>query len=468
MANNLKKYNAKRNFKKTKEPIGKERKPIKQLRFVIQHHLARRDHYDLRLEWLGTLKSWAVPKGPSYSPKDKRLAVQVEDHPLSYRNFEGTIPKGEYGGGTVMVWDEGYWEPITKNPDFQKGEIKFILKGKRLKGSWTLVPFKEDNYLLIKEKDEYVDYTNISKYTTSIKTGRTMDEIANNEKKKNKDEIDIVDGITITHPNKLIFTNPTVTKLDIAKYYEQVAPRMLPFLKNRLISTIRLPQGVDGDKFFKKHLEKHPGIKKKKFINDSKQKEDYYYITNVDGLINEVQMNSYEYHIWGSNVKNIEKPDMMVFDLDPDEKMPLAKVREGVRDLKKVLDELKLTSFLKTSGGKGYHIVVPINSIANWEDFRTVAQNIAKLLEQRYPKKYVSNMRKEKRKNKIFIDWVRNTRSATSVAPYSVRLRKKAYVSMPIAWNELDNIKPNGITIEDAIKRLRRKDPWDNFFDIKQ
>ena len=159
---------------------------------------------------------------------------------------------------------------------------------------------------------------------------------------------------------------------------------------------------------------------------------------------------------------------MLVFDLDPDEKMNLKTVREGVKDLKSILDNLSLISFLKTSGGKGYHIVVPIHSIKKWKEFREFAQNIAKLMETKWPEKYVSNMRKEKRKNKIFIDWIRNTKGATSVAPYSLRIRKDATVSMPISWQELDKVKPDEITIQEAMKRLRRKDPWENFFQIEQ
>ena len=148
--------------------------------------------------------------------------------------------------------------------------------------------------------------------------------------------------------------------------------------------------------------------------------------------------------------------------------MDLKTVREGVKDLKSILDNLSLKSFLKTSGGKGYHIIVPIQSIKTWKKFREFAKNIAKLMETKWPDKYVSNMRKEKRKNKIFIDWVRNTKGATSVAPYSIRIRKNATVSMPISWNELDKIKPDEITIELAIKRLKRKDPWEDFFDVEQ
>ena len=143
MTTKLKEYNRKRNFEKTAEPEGRAEKPEERLKFVVQHHIARKDHFDLRLEWDGALLSWAVPKGPTYYIGDKRLAVKVEDHPLEYRNFEGCIPKGEYGGGVVMLWDEGYWEPQTDvDEGLKKGSLKFVLKGRRLKGKWALIRLK--------------------------------------------------------------------------------------------------------------------------------------------------------------------------------------------------------------------------------------------------------------------------------------------------------------------------------------
>ena len=179
--NKLAKYNKKRDFNITDEPKGKSKKNNKELLFVVQHHMASREHYDLRLEFEGTLKSWAIPKGPSFNPEDKRLAVEVEDHPIDYKDFEGTIPKGNYGGGTVMIWDEGIWLPIN-NPkeDFNKGSIKFILAGKRLKGSWSLAKMQDNQWLLKKEKDNYAKRSHgISKFKTSIRTNRTMKEIEN-------------------------------------------------------------------------------------------------------------------------------------------------------------------------------------------------------------------------------------------------------------------------------------------------
>ncbi len=477
MKDNLKKYKQKRNFNKTEEPKGKSKKSTKVLKFVVQHHLASRDHYDFRLEWKGTLKSWAVPKGPSYNPEDKRLAVQVEDHPFDYRNFEGIIPKGEYGGGIVMIWDEGNWEPINDiDKGFREGSLKFTLKGKRLKGNWALVHMKEDNWLIIKEKDEYSkNEVYIDKFDRSIRTGRTMEEIEKGKiknkikKTTSKDNKCVIEKIKISNPDKILFDVPKITKRDLILYYTKVYPRMKSYLDNRLISTIRCPDGTKGECFFKKHLDaKNKGFGKVNIPSESDRKEDYYYIKDISGLVSEVQMNAIEFHIWGSSTKTLNKPDMMVFDLDPDEGMGLKQIREGVRDLKSILDELSLTSFLKTSGGKGYHVVVPMKPLTSWTKFREFAKNIAKLMEAKWPDKYVSNVRKINRKNKIFVDWIRNNKSATSVAPYSVRIREGAPVSMPISWNELDKIKPNEITIEEAIKRLRRKDPWEKFFDIDQ
>jgi len=198
----LNEYNRKRDFDKTPEPEGVAAEPEGGLRFVVQHHLARRDHYDFRLEWQGALLSWAVPKGPSFDPRDKRLAIQVEDHPLEYRNFEGTIPKGEYGGGAVMLWDEGFWEPLGNAEDgLREGALKFVLRGRRLRGKWALVRLKEKegdqkvNWLLLKDKDEYAkDSDGISEFTTSVRTGRTMAEIEQGQADKmGKNPFDAVD-----------------------------------------------------------------------------------------------------------------------------------------------------------------------------------------------------------------------------------------------------------------------------------
>lgn len=803
--NNLSDYNKKRNFENTVEPVGEREQNLGSLRFVVQHHIARRDHYDFRLEWKGAMLSWAVPKGPSYNTQEKRLAIKVEDHPLEYRNFEGTIPKGQYGGGTVMIWDEGCYLPSHQDIDegLREGIIKFELQGRRLKGKWCLVQIKDkknddkDNWLLFKEKDSYAkNEDGISQFVTSIRTNRTMQEIADKKAKENpfksvnaqlakfvssipsgdnwlfelkydgyriiayiensnvklisrngKDYtkhfqpiahslVDLANGktmvldgevtatdakgkinfqalqnyikdtqnkrltyfifdilalegedirnrklidrknlledlmqnapnnlqysrhfqgngkevfaaackenmegviakradsvysgtrnndwlkikcdnrqefviggyslsnkktsgvsslllgayqgeelifygragtgfteavmkdlekkfeniktkecpfknkpkasknenifwlqpkyiaeikyaeiteekllrqasfkglrddkapkdvrfdvaseellsqddskeqlaqtkpmpiikeIKITSPDKIIYENPKKTKADVVQYYLKVANRILPYISKRIISIVRCPKGVNESCFYKKH----PGPGSKGIVtvpipNGDKDREDFFYIDSAIGLINEAQMGTLEFHTWASKAHTLEKPDIMVFDLDPDEGMDIDRVRQGVKDLKIVLDELNLKSYLKTSGGKGYHVVVPFKPLAAWDKFYDFAKSIAQVMEIRWNDRYTSNMRKVKRQNKIFIDWVRNTKGATSVAPYSLRAREGAKVSMPIFWDELDTVAPDGIDMDEAIKRLAKKDPWQDFFENDQ
>ncbi|MDD3170056.1 MAG: DNA ligase D, partial [Eubacteriales bacterium] len=745
-----------------------------------------------------------VPKAPSYYTRDKRLAVQVEDHPLEYRNFEGTIPKGEYGGGTVMLWDEGSWEPqMDVEAGLSAGSLKFVLKGRRLKGKWALIRLKpkageaKNNWLLLKEKDEYANTdVELSRFTTSIRTGRTMTEIEvgedekitknpfdtvnvqlaklvnaipegedwlyelkydgyrivacvegskarlitrngndytkwfgdiayaladwavgramildgemvitdaegkpdfqalqnymKNPKGKNlaymvfdlmaldgadlrerplierkemlealmkdapknlrysqhiagkgedffqaacqqnlegiigkkadsayrgtrngdwiklkcdkrqefviggytlsdkktsrvsslllgiyegeklvyagragtgftqrsrkameekfspirrtespfqqppepkkneeiiwlepelaaeikfaewtgenllrqasfkglredkdpreiqresaeeepqedentqpeKEEAMIISGIKITNPDKVLFEDPDITKADVVRYYAKVSERMLPYVSNRILSVVRCPKGISQTCFFKKH----PGPGNKAMVtipvmNGKGETEEYFYIENVDGLIYEAQMGTLEFHTWGSRADDPEKPDVMVFDLDPDEGMNLETVRQGVKDVKSVLEQLSLTSFLKTSGGKGYHVIVPFLPTVDWETFHVFARRIAQVMEQKWPDRYTSNVRKTARKNKIFIDWIRNGRGATSIAPYSIRARNGARVSMPIPWEALDTVDPDGIGMAEALSRIAGDDPWNGFFQVSQ
>ncbi|KAF5051840.1 Multifunctional non-homologous end joining protein LigD [anaerobic digester metagenome] len=805
----LKEYQEKRNFENTLEPEGAEGSNEEALNFVVQHHMARRDHYDFRLEWAGVLLSWAVPKGPSYDTREKRLAVQVEDHPLAYRNFEGIIPKGEYGGGVVMLWDEGFWEPYGNvDEGLRKGELKFTLQGRRMKGKWALIRLKrkpndaKDNWLLLKEKDEYAKTTDgTSEFITSIRTGRTMDEIEQGEMKRftlnpfNKVDVQLaklenkvpggddwiyemkydgyrivafvesnqvrlvtrngndyqkrfydiasslinwaggrsmvldgemvitdasgktdfqalqnylkngksekltyivfdllaldgedlrnhtimqrkeilemlmkdapsnlyysryirgmgqesfaaacesgmegivgkkidsiysgsrngdwiklkcekrqefviggytrtdkkswgvsalllgvyegesliyagragtgmsekerreleekcshlkradssfqippkartqeevtwlepslvaeikfaewtkenllrqasfqglrmdkkpkevkretpeneiapefsakegagrmeeknsvmLGGVKISNPDKILYDQLMITKADVVQYYEKVLPRMLPYVSHRILTTLRCPKGVSQTCFYKKHpTSESKGIVNVPITNGKGESEEYFYVENGFGILSEVQMGTLEFHTWGSSVETLEKPDMMVFDLDPDEDMELSRVRQGVLDVKNILNELSLDAYLKTSGGKGYHVVVPLKPSVSWDTFHDFAKGVAVVMEQKWPDRYTSNVRKASRKGKIFIDWIRNGRGATSVAPYSLRARKGAKVSMPILWEELDTIAPDGVDMKEALLRIQRDDPWKDYFKNEQ
>ncbi len=267
----------------------------------------------------------------------------------------------------------------------------------------------------------------------------------------------------------MIFEDPQVTKADIVRYYAKVCERMLPYIKRRILSIVRCPRGIAQTCFFKKHPgPDNKGIVTFKIPNSGGEPEEYFYIDNEIGLLYEAQMGTLEFHTWGSSIDDPEKPDMMVFDLDPDEDMDISQVRRGVTDLKGVLEQLSLVSFLKTSGGKGYHVVVPFMPCASWDSFHDFARRVAELMERKMPDRYTSNIRKVNRKNKIFIDWIRNGRGATSIAPYSIRARKGARISMPITWEELDTVTPDGIDMAEAIRRVEGDDPWNGFFSIDQ
>jgi len=289
------------------------------------------------------------------------------------------------------------------------------------------------------------------------------------EKPKTTKNSLVIQGIKITHPEKILFYEPEITKEDVIRYYEKVAERMMPYVSHRILSIVRCPKGISETCFYKKH----PGRNSKSIVtipvrNEEGETEDYFYIESVSGLIAEAQMGTLEFHPWGSRIDELEKPDIMVFDLDPDAGMDLSSVRQGVRDLQGILAELSLVTYLKTSGGKGYHIVVPFKPAASWHAFHDFARRIAEVMEQKWPERYTSNVRKAKRTNKIFIDWIRNGRGATSIAPYSIRARKGAKVSMPIAWEELDAVAPGGVDMADALIRIARDDPWKGFYQTNQ
>lgn len=808
-------YNLKRDFQKTREPSGKLGEGSGN-RFIVQKHAASRLHYDFRLELDGVLKSWAVTRGPSLSPDDKRLAVRTEDHPLSYAGFEGTIPKGEYGGGTVMLWDKGSWAPVKGKSaaDLEKGHLHFILEGERMKGEWLLVRMrkkpgeKRENWLLRKIDDGYAGGSDdlVSRALTSIETGRSMAEIAAQEggevslqgkqgeafekamqeaaenKKRHaksgrqtrkptahslpkfrkpqlatlvdqvpagnnwlheikydgyrcllavtedkariytrsgKDWTDkfqgiagaavsrisgsaLIDGeivaldrkgnpdfsnlqkalkeakgkltlfafdlmerngedltaltnierkerlnavlgegddsirfadhligageklldtmckagqegiiskradasyrgrrtrtwlkikctrrqefvvigwrrsdkkarpfaslllaqnegdrlvykgrvgtgftevvieelagrmkrlarktppaevpkaesrdaqwitpklvaeiafaeftgdgrvrhgsflglredkdaskvtpeslasspsqkakpmVKISSRDRIIFPDAKATKGDLADYYEQIGALMLPWAAHRPISLVRCPQGRAKQCFFQKH---DPGsfgehVKAVPITEKDGGVEDYLYIENISGLLACVQMGTIEFHGWGARIESLEQPDRMVFDLDPDEGLDFGHVKKAAKDIHQTLADLGLASFAMLSGGKGVHVVVPLEPNAEWPEVKDFARRFSTALAQSQPDRYTATMSKEKRKGKIFIDWLRNQRGATSVVPYSARARTGAPVAVPISWNELDDYDKAGhFSISDASALIER------------
>lgn len=812
-ADPLAQYNAKRDFALTPEPTGKVAKGQGH-RFIVQKHDATRLHYDFRLEADGVLKSWAVTKGPSADPADKRLAVRTEDHPMAYAEFEGVIPKGEYGGGTVMLWDRGSWAPVEGKSakDIEKGHLHFILDGERMKGEWLLVRMKprpgekRENWLLRKVNDAEAGGSDelTGRHLTSVLTGRTMAEIAGDEggeqslkgakgaafakkmraaaahnkkvarpKAKGKppefrplqlatlvdavpagngwfheikydgyraeiaaagsevrvytrnglDWTDkfvplakhvaaldlppcLIDGeivaygadgnpdfsslqavlkrghgaqdegtellffafdlleeggkslaklgnlerkerleallrdagtpiavadhvigagetlygamcragqegiiskradaayagrrtrnwvkvkctrrqefilvgwkpssakarpfsslllaqreggalvykgnvgtgfdadtladlaqkfasrerktapldvdkaaarkvhwlkpdlvaeiafaeytaggsvrhasflglrsdkeaedvtpeirapapeaasdVAISNRDRVIFPEAKATKGDLADYYAAVAPIMLAHMARRPVSLVRCPQGRARKCFFQKHDSgsfgdhvHHVPIREKDGGH-----EDYLYVEDADGILACVQMGTIEFHGWDSHVDALEKPDRMVFDLDPDEGLDFADVKKAAADIRRQLADIGLVSFAMLSGGKGVHVVVPLDPGHGWDAHKDFSKRFAEALSLAEPDRYVATMSKAKRKGRIFIDYLRNQRGSTAIMPWSARAREGAPVAAPIGWDALADIEsPRRWSIADAQDLLDR------------
>ncbi|RCS25744.1 DNA ligase D [Phyllobacterium salinisoli] len=825
-------YRTKRNFEATPEPKGRKARKAGNS-FVIQKHAARRLHYDLRLEIDGVLKSWAVTRGPSLVPGEKRLAVQVEDHPLEYGGFEGTIPKGEYGGGTVIVWDRGNWTPVTDmKKGFAKGHLEFELHGEKLSGRWHLVRMahnpreKRVNWLLIKGEDEAARPEGapdiLEERPESVKTGRKVEEVAGEEPgwssktgkterktttrktkpappaeepplmpdpsaikgatkaslpafveptfatlaakpppgaqwlheikfdgyrlqarieagrvklltrsgldwtKKFGNEVaaalrdlplgtGLIDGelvvetetgasdfsalqadlsegradrfvfyvfdllyfdgydlrglplierkkllerlvgnqsriirysshfdeqgsvvlnhacrlslegivskmrdapyrsgrgknwikskcsarqefviagyvpsstshkaigslvlgyyeegklihvgrvgtgftaslaedlyrrleriripsspfaerltaeearqvryvrpenvaeiefrswtagdhirhasfrglredksaesvvrettkmapttsktprrkVRLTHPDRIYWPEEGVTKEGLADYYTEIWRHIAPFIVGRPLALVRCPQGITGHSFFQKHAWKglNPDINLAKDPKD-KSGEAMISINDLDGLIGLVQGAVLEIHPWGSTVQDWERPDMIIMDLDPGEGVEWQAVIDAAQEVRERLTQAGLASFVKTSGGKGLHVVAPLEPKAGWPAVKAFTKAIADAMAADSPDLYVSTITKSKRRGKILVDYLRNQRGATAVAPYSSRARPGAAVSAPLTWEELSpDIGPAYFTVINMPTRLAslRKDPWDGF-----
>jgi len=865
----LAKYRQKRNFRRTPEPRGRRPKQSALLQFVVQKHAASHLHYDFRLELDGVLKSWAVPKGPSLDPSVKSLAVEVEDHPLEYGSFEGIIPPGEYGGGTVMVWDRGTWEPEgDPHRGMKQGRLTFELFGEKLHGGWSLVRMRnrngdKNNWLLIKRSDDEArrrDGDLLAKQPQSALSGRTLEEIAedadqvwNGSKKmkspkespakkqrpskkgksartqvqdladlpgarkgvlprtwkpqlatlterapegenwlheikldgyrmvafvregdvhlrtrtggdwtnrfgpvrkavaelglgsglldgevvclnekgvsdfqllqnwlkeggksplvyyvfdlpyvegfdltrtpladrkealarivlaanprnsgslryndhlrgsgqtvidqscrlglegivskqadsvytqgrtrtwlktkcrlrqefviggftkpsgartafgalllgyyeeddliycgrvgtgfteaslrqvdqelkkhrtddppfanpptgadrrgvtwvkpqlvaevefaqwtqdgilrqaafqglrqdkpprqvtreevvieqqkrpgngraksskrskraasapkavKPKDQSHTIAGVRITHPDRVVFPEQGLTKLELARFYESIADWILPGLAGRPLSLVRCPEGRAGECFYQKNWPAAlpPGVETVS-IQEKRKRSNYIMIRDLTGLIGLVQFGVLEFHPWLAKADAVEQPDQLIFDLDPGPGVRWAEVIHAAVELRSRLKTHRLQCFVRTSGGKGLHVVAPLTGKATWADLKAFGKSLAESMAADEPNRYVSVMTKSKRQGKIFVDYLRNQRGATAVASYSTRARRSAPVATPVRWDELNaRLRPDKYNVSNLAKRLAalKGDPWKGFFQIRQ
>lgn len=280
------------------------------------------------------------------------------------------------------------------------------------------------------------------------------------------------DNARITHPERVVFEGAAYTKDDVADYYRSVAQWLLPELAGRPLSLVRCPDGSQGECFFQKHHADSLGDDVHAIALEQKSgREQYLYVDDIEGVIDLVQMNTLEFHPWGARVDAPEKPDRMVFDLDPGEGVRWADVIVAARDVRDKLRRAGLRSFVRLSGGKGLHVVVPIARGPSWDAVRGFCDGFADAMAEHAPERYVATMSKAKRSGRVFIDWLRNARGATSVASWSLRARKGAPVAVPLRWEDLGGIKrPDAFDLAAAKQRAARlrKDPWAGFDELQQ
>lgn len=589
----LEEYQAKRNFQVTTEPPAAE--PSQrggQLRFVIQKHAARRLHYDLRLELDGVLLSWAVPKGPSLNSEDKRLAVQTEDHPLEYQSFEGNIPKGEYGAGSMIIWDRGTYSPdwnhvrtagkkdeeLYLRKGLAEGKLTFVLQGQKVRGSWTLVRIGKStkDWLLRKNQDEFASEVKILiEDGASVVSGRTIDDVregklsahtpidcapassrkasASEQHKQEKHNrydkqtergtsragrpgalsgsksrqpqnnaevnqvLDQLEGdqeklvlqveghdISFSNLNKIFWPETdkarAITKRNYVQYLVAVSPYALPHLQDRPITLLRYPNGVQGAKFYQKHWEhKLPEFVEtvNLFGQDANTDQEYMLCNNLSTLLWLAQLADLELHTWHSRIKpdrtsatqstnftgsaaNLKSsilnyPDFLCFDLDP--YIYSGKEKSGeepelnerafketckvARLIKEMLNSIGAKAYIKTTGKTGLHLYVPIVRNLQFEDVRDFSEALGRLLLKEHPKLITLEWSIAKRTDKIFVDVNMNARGKTLSTIYSPRVAPGAPISVPLSWDELDDVYPTDFAMHKVVDRLEKTgDLW--------
>ncbi|VVT13303.1 DNA ligase D [Hoeflea sp. EC-HK425] len=282
---------------------------------------------------------------------------------------------------------------------------------------------------------------------------------------ENPDNTTTVLGVMISNADRVVFPDAGCTKGDIVGYYEKASDRMLGLAGSRPVSLLRCPDGRDGDCFFQKHAGKGfpDGIDTMDLKESSGKTEPYMVINRRAGFVAAAQMGTIEFHTWGSRKDMLEKPDRLVFDLDPDEGLSFSDVKEAAEAIRALLDRVVLDCVPMVTGGKGVHVIVPLRRTAGWETVSVFSRTVASYLASKEPERYVATMSKAKRKNRIFIDWLRNDRGSTAIAPYSVRARKGAPVAIPVSWKELAGLEAaNVFDMGEALKRFDKPCPLDS------
>lgn len=514
-------YQGMRDFERTPEPsgavdgaldgAGESRRHDDRPRFVVQRHRARRLHYDVRFEIDGVLVSWAVPRGPTLDPDVRRLAVHVEDHPIEYLDFEGVIPSGEYGGGDVIVWDTGAWEPGEPDPAkaVTDGTLHARIHGHKLKGEFVLVRTErrgqggdKEQWMLLHKHDEHAEEGwDAEDHPRSVVSGRTNDEVQADPDRlwrsdlpaaqasialkvqvpdpPTDDELAALDGlgtkgswevfgrtVTVTNLDTVLFParehEEPVTKRDFIRYTAQIAPTLLPYLAGRALNMHRYPKGAGTKGFWHKELPDHAPDWLPRWDNpdaDPGETSTYLVIDEAAALVWAANYAALEWHPWTSRTDEPHRPTYVLFDIDPGERTSWAEVVELARLHRTALDHLGVRGRPKVTGRRGIQVWVPIRRGPDFETTRAWAETVSRTIGAVLPDLVSWKWTKADRGGLARLDYTQNVINKTLVAPYSPRAAPGAPVSAPIDWDELDDpgLRPDGFTIRTILPRLRER-----------
>jgi bifunctional non-homologous end joining protein LigD len=506
-------YHRKRDFTRTPEPSGVPESPGGRAdgiaaRFVVQLHRARRPHYDVRFEIGGVLASWAVPKGPTLDPGVKRAAVHVEDHPIEYLDFEGVIPAGQYGGGDVIVWDYGTWEPHgTADPAaaVAAGELHADVHGHKLRGRLVLVRSGrdrsgKDQWLLLHKRDEYaVEGWDPADYPHSVLSGRTNEEVKADPRRMwrsdlppaqasvpiggtaatdrpSEDQLDALDRLgsggtweafgrqlRLTNLDKVLFPaadgQPPVTKREFIRYSACIAPVVLPYLAGRALNMHRFPGGADTSGFWHKQLPGHAPdwISRWDYPDAGPGETSTYLVVNEPAaLVWVANFGALEWHAWTSCTDQPHLPSYALVDIDPGPATSWDDVLVLARLHRIALEHLGVAGQPKLTGRRGLQIWIPIARGPSFDDTRNWTKLLSRAVGAAVPELVSWQWNVRDRGGLARLDYTQNVINKTLVAPYSPRAAAGAPVSAPIEWDELDDpsLLPASFTIRDFPGRL--------------
>lgn len=512
----LARYRRMRDFSRTPEPSGAIAAAADGGRvFVVQRHRATRLHYDFRLEVDGVLASWAVPKGPTLDPEVRRLAIHVEDHPMEYLHFEGVIPSGEYGGGDVIVWDTGTWEPHDDEDPataIRAGTLHVLLHGEKLRGVFMLVRTGRDRgedkdddkeqWLLFHKHDEHaVEGWDAEDHPRSVLSGRTNDEVKADPDREwhsdlpadrasvslrveppdppSEDELAALDTLgesgrwevfgrtlRVTNLDKVLFParegEEPVTKRDLLRYAAQVAPVSLPYLAGRALNLHRYPNGADSKGFWHKELPGHAPDWVPRWDNpaaDPGETKTYLVVDEAAALVWAANFGALEWHPWTSRTDAPDRPTYVMFDIDPGERTSWEETLVLARLHRTAFEHMQVRAYPKVTGRRGIQVWVPVRRGPSFSETRAWAEKVSRSIGAVVPELVSWTWEVKGREGRARLDYTQNAVNKTLVAPYSPRPSAGAPVSVPIGWDELDDpaLRPDRWTVRTVLDRLAEK-----------